>query len=220
MERESVSSTENNVESRPKQPPVPSPSPDSDSIRNAQSAEPIDSSSRQAPDPDTRSPFQDPSSSEFESNTGSSADEITPADRPTNAPATKYRGGQKKSGFHERYDPSEYNIEQLSEYDDVDLVKPWHRWLIMIHPIVIAWVFITYAAYYGYRVWCNYQYRRLYGGLNEASWIFIVVEGVILCKYIHSWAFASSLHFQSSVHGMDDRSFIINRRPQTKKTTP
>jgi hypothetical protein len=63
------------------------------------------------------------------------------------------------------------------------LVKPWHRNLILIHPIVIVWVFLTYAAYYGYRVWCNYQFRVVYGGLAEASWIFICVEGVILRTY-------------------------------------
>lgn len=116
-----------------------------------------------------------------ESSASSSGDEIRPLGGPsTAAPFKKSHHG--KYAYSDRYDPSEYTIEQLSEYDDVDLVKPWHRKLILLHPVVIVWVFLTYAAYYGYRVWCNYQYRLVYGGLNEASWIFICVEGVILCK--------------------------------------
>jgi hypothetical protein len=124
-----------------------------------------------------------------ESSASSSGDEITPLEGPsTSAPYKKTHHG--KYAYSDRYDASEYVIEQLSEYDDIDLVKPWHRKLIMIHPVVIVWVFLTYAAYYGYRVWCNYQYRLVYGGLNEASWIFICVEGVILCM--------SNVHTQSA----------------------
>ncbi|KAH4601907.1 hypothetical protein HBH82_167390 [Parastagonospora nodorum] len=120
-----------------------------------------------------------------ESSASSSGDEIGPADGPSSAaPFKKSRHG--KFAYSDRYEPGEYVIEQLSEYDDVDLVKPWQRKLILIHPIVIVWVFLTYVAYYGYRVWCNYQFRVVYGGLAEASWIFIVVEGVILLPYL-SW---------------------------------
>lgn len=115
-----------------------------------------------------------------ESTSSSSGDEIAPCDdQSTPAPFKKNRHG--KFTYSDRYDMSEYVIEQLSEFDDVDMVKPWHRKLIMIHPIVIVWVFLTYAAYYSYRVWVNYQFRLTYGGLDEASWIFICVEGVILC---------------------------------------
>jgi hypothetical protein len=115
-----------------------------------------------------------------ESSASSSGDEIAPCDEQSiPAPFKKSRHG--KFAYSDRYDASEYRIEQLSEYDDIDLVKPWQRKLILIHPIVIVWVFLTYAAYYGYRVWCNYQYRLVFGGLAEGSWIFIVVEGVILC---------------------------------------
>jgi hypothetical protein len=117
-----------------------------------------------------------------ESSASSSGDEIRPAEGPSSAtPFKKNRHG--KFEYSDRYEPGEYVIEQLSEHDDVDLVKPWKRKLILIHPIVIVWVFLTYAAYYGYRVWCNYQFRVVYGGLAEASWIFIVVEGVILCMF-------------------------------------
>lgn len=116
------------------------------------------------------------------SSSGVSTDEIAPIDDPsTPFPFRHKRHG--KLAFSDRYDAREYHIEQLSEYDDVDLVKPWHRVLIMIHPIVIVWVFLTYAAYYGYRVWCNYQFRLMYGGMDEASWIFICVEGVIMGMY-------------------------------------
>lgn len=134
-------------------------------------------------DPDSIQ-FQPPSSnisSISTSNFGSSGDEIAHVDG--QAPPKKTHGGKKN--FSYRYDLSEYTIEQLAEYDDVDLVKPWHRKLILIHPFVIAWVFVTYAAYYGYRVWCNYQFRLVKGGLADASWIFICVEGVILCKWFY-----------------------------------
>jgi hypothetical protein len=124
------------------------------------------------------------------SSSGASADEIAPVDDPsTPFPFRKTRHG--KLAFNDRYDASEYHIEQLSEYDDIDLVKPWHRILILIHPVVIVWVFLTYAAYYGYRVWCNYQFRLTYGGLDEASWIFICVEGVIMGMYSLDGFFSS-----------------------------
>jgi hypothetical protein len=80
----------------------------------------------------------------------------------------------------ERYDSSEYAIEQLHEYDDVDLVKTWHRYFIWLHPIVSCSVFLTYGAYFGYRVWCNWSYRQVQGGLNSASWIFIAAEGICI----------------------------------------
>jgi hypothetical protein len=117
-----------------------------------------------------------------ESSESSSGDEIGPVDEPGTAP-TPFRKAHGKYAYNERYELAQYVIEQLSEYDDADLVKPWHRTLILLHPIVIVWVFMTYAAYYGYRVWCNYQYRLVRGGLNEASWIFICVEGVIARTY-------------------------------------
>lgn len=149
------------------------------------SIEPVSSSSRpigtfndnsRPVNPQTGQPLQF-----VESSASSSGDEIAPCDeQSTPAPFKKSRHG--KYAYSDRYDLSEYEIEQLSEYDDIDLVKPWHRKLILIHPFVILWVFFAYAAYYGYRVWCNYQYRLVYGGLAEASWIFIVVEGVILRK--------------------------------------
>lgn len=114
-----------------------------------------------------------------ESSASSSGDEIAPCDEP-GIPTPFKKTHRGKYAYSDRYDLGDYIIEQLSEYDDVDIVKPWHRKLMMMHPFVIVWVFLTYAAYYGYRVWCNYQFRLVYGGLNEASWIFICVEGVIL----------------------------------------
>jgi hypothetical protein len=134
-----------------------------------------------------------------ESSASSSGDEIGPVHG--QGTAGPFRKAHGKYAYNERYDLSEYEIEQLSEYDDIDLVKPWHRTLIMLHPFVIVWVFLTYAAYYGYRVWCNYQYRLVRGGLSEASWIFICVEGVILrtyssnneCRRLHTDTFSSSL---------------------------
>lgn len=117
-----------------------------------------------------------------ESASSSSEDDIVPCDS-TTAPAGSQKSWRGKHAYSHRYDGSGYLIEQLSEYDDADLVKPWHRKLMLIHPFVIAWVLVTYAAYYGYRVWCNYQYRLIRGGLAEASWIFICVEGVILRTY-------------------------------------
>jgi hypothetical protein len=148
--------------------------------------EPVASSSKNvmSMNNSSRSEFQQPNQPLrfVESSASSSGDEIGPADVPsTSTPFKKSRHG--KFVYSDRYDPSEFVIEQLSEYDDIDLVKPWHRKLILIHPIVIVWVFLTYAAYYGYRVWCNYQFRLVHGGLAEASWIFIVVEGVILCMF-------------------------------------
>lgn len=160
-------------------PPKPLSGPVPDSIEPASSSSRPIGSSRSV-NPQTGQPLQF-----VESSASSSGDEIAPCDdRTAPAPFKKNRHG--KFAYSDRYDASEYRIETLSEYDDVDLVKPWHRKLIMLHPIVILWVFFAYAAYYGYRVWCNYQYRLAYGGLNEASWIFIVVEGVILCSYQQS----------------------------------
>lgn len=98
----------------------------------------------------------------------------------------KPRHVRKKTAYNERYDLSEYTIEQLSIYDDIDLVKPWQRKMTYIQPFFICIVFIAYAAYFGYRVWCNYQFRVVNGGLAEASWIFICVEGVCLSKISRS----------------------------------
>jgi hypothetical protein len=172
-----ASQHEHNTASNAVQPPLDSSDPFSDNI------EPVASGSNGvgslADDPRTEAHQTHQPLRFVESSASSSGDEITPFEGPsTPAPFKKSRHG--KLAYSDRYDASEYVIEQLSEYDDIDLVKPWHRKLIMIHPIVIVWVFFTYAAYYGYRVWCNYQFRLVYGGLNEASWIFICVEGVIL----------------------------------------
>ncbi|KAH7024381.1 nucleotide-diphospho-sugar transferase [Microdochium trichocladiopsis] len=94
----------------------------------------------------------------------------------------KYQASSKHV-FSHRYTFQDYSIEHLSHYDDIDIVKPWHRWLILVQPLVIAVVFITYSAYFGYRIWCNYQYRLFKGGLAEASWIFICMEGICLVPY-------------------------------------
>jgi hypothetical protein len=156
----------------------------SDSVPETTEAGPSNSKFTDSPEVPPKPPVQQPNEPLrfVESSASSSGDEIGPAgEQSAPAPFKKSRHG--KFAYSDRYDLSEYVIEQLSEYDDIDLVKPWHRKLIMIHPIVIVWVFFTYAAYYGYRVWCNYQYRLVFGGLAEASWIFIVVEGVILCAF-------------------------------------
>jgi hypothetical protein len=182
---------ESHAESSTVQRPQPPPAPISDSIEPVASSSNHIGSSNDAANPEGHHPYEPLRF--VESSASSSGDEIAPCDeqgRTTPAPFKKTRHG--KFAYSDRYDPSEYVIEQLSEYDDVDIVKPWHRKLILIHPIVIVWVFFTYAAYYGYRVWCNYQYRVVYGGLAEASWIFIVVEGVILCAY----SFATTIYEQ------------------------
>jgi hypothetical protein len=171
-----VSSSETSASADAVQPPKHTSRP----VPNTTEAGPSNSKSISIPDDSSRPQIQQPSEPLrfVESSASSSGEEIGPADeRSTPAPFKKTRHG--KFAYSDRYDLSEYIIEQLSDYDDIDLVKPWHRKLILIHPIVIVWVFFTYAAYYGYRVWCNYQYRVVYGGLAEASWIFIVVEGVI-----------------------------------------
>lgn len=155
----------------PKPPSTPVP----DNIETIPSSSKPVGSSRSV-NPQTGQPLQF-----VESSASSSGDEIAPCDdRTAPAPFKKNRHG--KFAYSDRYNLNEYEIVTLDKYDDVDIVKTWHRKLIMFHPIVILWVFFAYAAYYGYRVWCNYQYRLAYGGLNEASWIFIVVEGIILCS--------------------------------------
>jgi hypothetical protein len=154
-----------------------------------------------------------------ESSASSSGDEIRPLEGPsTAAPFKKSHHG--KYAYSDRYNAAEYVIEQLSEYDDIDLVKPWHRKLIMAHPIVIVWVFLTYAAYYGYRVWCNYQFRLVFGGLNEASWIFICVEGVILCRSNSpTWIEAHADYLASALLGLDGRPAIVARQPKASKAS-
>jgi hypothetical protein len=80
--------------------------------------------------------------------------------------------------FSESYANGEYTIEELAPHDDEDMVRPWQRKLILYHPIITICVFLSYGAYFGYRVWCNYQYRLKYGGLADASWTFICAEGI------------------------------------------
>jgi hypothetical protein len=174
MAGDMASHTENNTASNAVHPPLESPDPFTDDIEPVASGSNGIGSLNVHPIPEAHQPLRF-----VESSASSSGDEITPFEGPsTPTPFKKTRHG--KFAYSDRYDASEYVIEQLSEYDDIDLVKPWHRKLILIHPVVIVWVFLTYAAYYGYRVWCNYQFRLVHGGLNEASWIFICVEGVIL----------------------------------------
>ncbi|KAH7082723.1 nucleotide-diphospho-sugar transferase [Paraphoma chrysanthemicola] len=165
------------AESSTAQPSIASPRPDSDIIEAGPSSSNVDATPIEPTRPEVR---QTPQPLRYvESTSSSSGDDIVPVnDQAT--PATYKKSRYGKYAYSDRYETSEYVIEQLSEYDDIDLVKPWHRKLILLHPVVIVWVFLTYAAYYGYRVWCNYQFRLTYGGLDEASWIFICVEGVIL----------------------------------------
>ncbi|KAL2067572.1 hypothetical protein VTL71DRAFT_1997 [Oculimacula yallundae] len=85
--------------------------------------------------------------------------------------------------FREAYDKSEYTIEEVAPFDDIDVVKPWKRKLILFQPIVGILVFAAYGVYYGYRVWCNYQYRTHFGGRANASWIFIFAEGICIIPY-------------------------------------
>ncbi|KAG4415720.1 hypothetical protein IFR04_011133 [Cadophora malorum] len=85
--------------------------------------------------------------------------------------------------FSDIYDDAEYTIEELATYDDIDIVRPWQRRLIQLQPFVGILVFATYGVYYGYRVWCNYQFRIRFGGLGSASWIFICAEGVCLVPH-------------------------------------
>jgi hypothetical protein len=108
-------------------------------------------------------------------------DDITPVPA-RNVVSEKPRQVKKKAAYNERYDLADYTIEELSIYDDIDIVKPWQRKMSLVQPFFICWVFIAYSAYFSYRVWCNYQFRRVNGGLAEASWIFIIVEGVCLGK--------------------------------------
>jgi hypothetical protein len=147
-----------------------------------------------------------------DSSVSSSGDEIAPiVGQGTSAPLKKT--GHGKYAYSDRYDLRDYVIEQLSEYDDIDLVKPWQRKLILVQPIMIVWVLITYSAYYGYRVWCNYQFRLVYGGMTEASWIFICMEGVILCTCSMAvGTFEQSTDILcSTLYGLDDRFIALNR---------
>lgn len=170
--------------------PDPFSDPDPDTIEHVQPSSSISTSSG-ASKPEVHRTVQQPGVPG--SSSGSSEDDITPVGG-QHASHRKNQGG-KGGKFGDRYDVSEYHIEQLSVYDDIDMVKPWHRKLILIHPFVIILVFATYSAYYGYRVWCNYQYRIRVGGLAEASWIFICVEGIIIRQYSSKVNLIPSLQF-------------------------
>lgn len=144
-----------------------------------------------------------------ESSASTSGDEICPHN-PQQHPVRKPYGDKKK--FSDWYDLREYSIEQLSEYDDDGIVKPWHRTLIMIQPIVVAWVFITYAVCYSYRIWCNYQFRLQYGGLADASWTLVVVEGICICEHDLHLTLSHAYSANSSAHELDDCPVTINRQ--------
>ncbi|PVH73782.1 glycosyltransferase family 2 protein [Cadophora sp. DSE1049] len=74
-------------------------------------------------------------------------------------------------------------IEEIAPHDDEDIVRPWQRKMIQWQPVVGILVFASYGVYYGYRIWCNYQFRLKFGGLADASWIFICAEGICLVPY-------------------------------------
>ncbi|KAF2757481.1 nucleotide-diphospho-sugar transferase [Pseudovirgaria hyperparasitica] len=86
--------------------------------------------------------------------------------------------------YSDRHKPSEYKVETLHKYDDHEYVKPWCRTLMLVHPVLIVWVFLTYTAYFTFRIWCNYKSRAVNGRITEASLMFVCLEGVCILPYL------------------------------------
>lgn len=100
---------------------------------------------------------------------------------PRHTPALQANPTTKK--FHERYHPSAYHISRLADYDDIDFVKPWHRKLLLVQPLILVFALISYISYFSYRVLCNYRYQLLHGGVHFSSWVFTVVEAVVQRRF-------------------------------------
>jgi hypothetical protein len=62
--------------------------------------------------------------------------------------------------FSQPYNSKEYNIEKTADYDDIETVKPWQRWMISLQPIIGIMSLGTYAIYFTYRFLDNYPFRK------------------------------------------------------------
>jgi hypothetical protein len=81
--------------------------------------------------------------------------------------------------FNHSYDATNFSIEEISDRDDVDIVNSSQRWLIYLHPVATLLAFSSYCVYFIYRIMVNYRYMKR-GGKQNASWAFLVAEGLTI----------------------------------------
>ncbi|KAL2044904.1 hypothetical protein N7G274_002679 [Stereocaulon virgatum] len=72
--------------------------------------------------------------------------------------------------------PPTYQIESLARRDDIDLLKPWKRFLYLFSSFLTVAAFSTYALYYGLRMTFTLAAQRANRTIYPAAWVFLIVE--------------------------------------------
>lgn len=80
-----------------------------------------------------------------------------------------------------------YQIDSLARRDDIDLLKPWKRYLYFLSSFLTLAVFCTYVLYFGLRITFTLAAQRANRTIYPAAWVFIIVEiGVATPGVLHS----------------------------------
>ena len=83
--------------------------------------------------------------------------------------------------------PPTYQIESLARRDDIDLLKPWKRFLYFFSSFLAVAAFSTYALYYVLRMTFTLAAQTADRTIYPAAWVFLIVEmAVVTPGLLHS----------------------------------
>ncbi|KAL2058894.1 hypothetical protein ABVK25_000186 [Lepraria finkii] len=83
--------------------------------------------------------------------------------------------------------PQMYQIDSLARRDDIDLLKPWKRYLYFLSSFLALAAFCTYVLYFGLRITFTLAAQRANRTIYPAAWVFVIVEiGVATPGVLHS----------------------------------
>ncbi|KAL2890454.1 putative cellulose synthase 2 [Ceratocystis lukuohia] len=69
-----------------------------------------------------------------------------------------------------------YNILQLHERDDANIIKGFRRHIFKLTPFLILLSIITYISYLSYRVYCMVDAQKKAGTVYSQAWVFVAIE--------------------------------------------
>lgn len=85
------------------------------------------------------------------------------------------------------FNASKYNIESIAARDDIDLLKPWKRYLYFLSSFLAVAAFLTYMLYFAARIRFTLAAQIANHTVYPAAWIFVIVEmGVATPVLFHS----------------------------------
>jgi hypothetical protein len=92
--------------------------------------------------------------------------------------------------FDTKYDDNAYIVEKLHDYDDIEHMPKWKRFVSRLSPLTTFLSVGAYFLYFPYRIYCTRDSSAKWHKTYVMAWFFIIAEAMVARKkHLYSTTF-------------------------------